>query len=95
MVLGEVRPPVELALVVGGVGLPGDRGGPAVRQRAAHLLVLRLLRRAVHAVELRSTWEETTAGGGRESPHSSRLAPVLFCSTTLNSLNILHPFSHA
>lgn len=78
LILGKVRPPVELALVVGGVGLPGDGGGPAVRQRAAHLLVLRLLHRAVHAVELRSTWEETTAGGGRESLHSSWLAPVLF-----------------
>lgn len=78
MVLGEVRPPVELALVVGGVGLPGDGGGPAVRQRAAHLLVLWLLHGAIHAVELRSTWEETTAGGSRESLHSSWLAPVLF-----------------
>lgn len=78
LVLGKVRPPVELTLVVGGVGLPSDRGGPAVRQRAAHLLVLRLLHRAVHAVELRSTWEETTAGGGRELLHSGRLAAVLF-----------------
>lgn len=54
-VLGEVRSPVELALVVGRVGLTRDGGGSAVRQRAAHLLVLGLLRRAVHAVELRGT----------------------------------------
>lgn len=54
-VLGEVWSPVELALVVGHVGLTRDRGGSAVRQRAAHLLVLGLLRRAVHAVELRGT----------------------------------------
>lgn len=55
LVLGEVWPAVELALVVGHAGLTGDRRGPAVRQRASHLLVLGRLHRAVHAVELRST----------------------------------------
>ena len=53
LVLGEVGSSVELALVVWHVGLPGDRRGSAVRQRASHLLARRLLRRAVHAVELR------------------------------------------
>ncbi len=55
LVLGEVWSTVELALAVGHVGLAGDGRGSAVRQRASHLLVLGLLRRAVHAVELRST----------------------------------------
>lgn len=55
LVLGEVRPAVELALVVDHAGLAGDRRGSAVRQRAANRLVLGLLRWAVHAVELRST----------------------------------------
>lgn len=55
LVLGEVRSPVELALVVRHVGLTGDGRGSAVRQRASHLRVLGLLHRAVHAVELRST----------------------------------------
>lgn len=52
-VLGVVGPPVELGGVVGRVGLPGDGVRPAVRQGAPHLLVLGLLERAVHAVELR------------------------------------------
>lgn len=55
LVLGEVWSPVELALVVGHVGLTGDGRRPAVRQRASHLLVLGRLSRAVHAVELRRT----------------------------------------
>lgn len=69
LVLDEVRPSVELVLVVGHVGLPGDGRGPAVRQGAAHRQVLGLLRRAVHAVELRSTWwqDRATAEGSRES----------------------------
>lgn len=55
LVLGEVWSTVELALVVGHVGLTCDRRGSAIRQGAPHLGVLGLLRRAVHAVELRST----------------------------------------
>lgn len=55
LVLDEVRPSVELVLVVGHVGLPRDGRGPAVRQGAAHRWVLGLLHGAVHAVELRST----------------------------------------
>lgn len=55
LVLGEVWSTVELGLVVGHVGLTGDGRGSAVRQRAAHRLVLGRLHRAVHAVELRST----------------------------------------
>lgn len=55
LVLGEVGSTVELALVVWHVGLSGDRRGSAVRQGASYLLVWGLLRRAVHAVELRST----------------------------------------
>jgi len=50
LALVEVGPPVELAL--GHVGLTGDGGGAAVRQRAAHLRVQGRLRRAIHAVEL-------------------------------------------
>lgn len=65
-----MRPTVELALVVGHVGLTGDRRGSAVRQRASHLLGLGRLCRAVHAVELSSTWEETP-GGSRESFNKS------------------------
>lgn len=62
LVLGEVRPAVQLALVVRHVGLPGDGGGSAVGQRAPHLLALGLLHGAVHAVEL---W---SACGGQQRP---------------------------
>lgn len=67
-----MRPAVQLALVVHHVvGLTGDGGGSAVRQGAAHqrdlVLMLLLLHRAVHAVELRGTCGEATAGGSRES----------------------------
>lgn len=53
----EVGSAVQLALVVGQVGLASDGGGPAVRQGAPYWWVLGLLRRAVHAVELRRTWD--------------------------------------
>lgn len=66
LILGKVWPPVKLVLVVGHVGLTSDGRGSAVWQGASHRRVRRLLRGAVHAVELRSTWEKTAAGGSRE-----------------------------